>query len=46
MALITKAIKGPKDVLPSEVYKNQYIEATCLSAAENCGYKEIRTPVF
>jgi histidyl-tRNA synthetase len=46
MALITKAIKGTKDVLPSEVYKNQYIEATCLSAAENCGYKEIRTPVF
>lgn len=26
MALITKAIKGTKDVLPSEVYKNQYIE--------------------
>lgn len=46
MALITKAIKGTKDVLPSEVYKNQYIEATCLGVAENFGYKEIRTPVF
>lgn len=46
MALITKAIKGTKDVLPSEVYKNQCIEATCLTVAENFGYKEMRTPVF
>ncbi len=46
MALITKAIKGTNDVLPSEVHKNQYIEATCLTAAENFGYKEMRTPVF
>lgn len=46
MALITKAIKGTKDALPSEIYKNQYIEATCLSVAENFGYKELRTPVF
>lgn len=46
MALITKAIKGTKDVLPSEIYKNQYIEATCLGVAENFGYKEIRTPMF
>lgn len=46
MALITKAIKGTKDVLPSESYKNQYIEATCLSVAEAFGYKEMRTPVF
>ncbi len=46
MALITKAIKGTKDVLPSEVYKNQYIEAKVLETAEKYGYKEIRTPVF
>lgn len=46
MALITKAIKGTKDVLPSEVHKNQYIERVCLSVAEKFGYKEIRTPVF
>lgn len=46
MALITKAIKGTKDVLPKDVYKNQYIEATCLGVAEQFGYKEIRTPVF
>lgn len=46
MALITKAIKGTKDVLPKDVYKNQYIERTALSVAETFGYKEIRTPVF
>lgn len=46
MALITKAIKGTKDVLPVDVHKNQYIESTCLSVAANYGYKEIRTPVF
>lgn len=46
MALVTKAIKGTKDVLPKDVYKNQYIEATCLGVAEQYGYKEIRTPVF
>lgn len=43
MALITKAIKGTKDVLPKEVHKNQYIEATVLDVAEKYGFKEIRT---
>lgn len=46
MALLTKAIKGTKDVLPKDVHKNQYIEATVLDIAEKFGYKEIRTPVF
>lgn len=46
MALVTKAIKGTKDVLPKDVHKNQYIEATALDIAEKFGYKEIRTPVF
>lgn len=46
MALITKAIKGTKDVLPKEAYKNQYIEATVLDVAGRFGYKEMRTPVF
>lgn len=46
MALVTKAIKGTKDVLPKEVHKNQYIEATALDIAEKFGYKEIRTPTF
>ena len=46
MALITKAIKGTKDVLPKDVHKSQYIEATALDIASKFGYKEIRTPVF
>lgn len=46
MALITKAIKGTKDVLPKDIHKNQYIEATALDVASKFGYKEIRTPVF
>ncbi len=46
MALVTKAIKGTKDVLPKEVHKNQYIEATALDIAEKFGYKEIRSPMF
>ena len=46
MALVTKAIKGTKDVLPKDVHKNQYIEATALDIAEKFGYKEIRTPAF
>ena len=46
MALITKAIKGTKDVLPKDVHKNQYIEATALDVASKFGYKEIRTPDF
>lgn len=46
MALVTKAIKGTKDVLPKDVHKNQYIEATALDIAEKFGYKEIRTPMF
>lgn len=46
MALITKAIKGTKDVLPKDVHKHQYIESTALDIAEKFGYKEIRTPVF
>lgn len=46
MALITKAVKGTRDVLPKDVYKNQYIEATAIDVAEKFGYKEIRTPMF
>ena len=46
MALITKAVKGTKDVLPGEIYKTQYIESTALDVTERFGFKEIRTPVF
>ena len=37
MALITKAIKGTKDVLPKDVHKNQYIEATALDITSKFG---------
>ena len=46
MALITKAIKGTQDVLPTASYKNQYVEQTMLRIAERFGYHEMRTPVF
>lgn len=46
MALVTKAIKGTQDILPSEVYKNQFIEQTVLDIAGKFGFREIRTPVF
>ncbi len=46
MALLTKAVRGTGDVLPSESYKNRFIESTMLEIAGNFGFKEIRTPVF
>ena len=38
--------KGMKDVLPSQSYKWQYVEATARSVASAFGFKEIRTPVL
>lgn len=38
--------KGMKDVLPSQSYKWQYIEATARAVAHTFGFKEIRTPVL
>lgn len=46
MALLTKAVRGTCDVLPSTSYKNRFIESAMLEIAENFGFKEIRTPVF
>ena len=46
MALITKSIKGTQDVLPSESHKVRFIEQTALEIAGNCGFREIRIPVF
>ncbi len=46
MAIATKAVKGTTDILPSEVYKNQFIEQTVLDIAAKFGFREIRTPVF
>lgn len=38
--------KGTKDILPSEVYKWQYIESTVKNILDCYGMKEIRVPVF
>lgn len=38
--------KGTKDILPSEIYKWQYIESKVKDIFENYGFKEIRVPVF
>lgn len=38
--------KGMKDVLPSQSYKWQYVEAAARSVAHAFGFKEIRTPVL
>lgn len=46
MAGTIKAIKGTKDVLPSESYKLQYIEQAALDTAKTFGFHEMRTPVF
>ncbi len=46
MALVTKAIKGTQDILPDDIYKNQFIEQTVLDIARKFGFREIRTPVF
>ena len=44
MAII--APKGTKDILPSQVYKWQYVEATFNKIVKRYGFKEIRTPMF
>lgn len=46
MEIITKAPRGTQDVLPQDSYKWQYVEQTALSVARDCGFKEMRTPVF
>ncbi len=46
MALLTSAIKGTQDTLPSESYKLRFVEQTIADIAGNYGFKEIRTPVF
>src|SRR5690554_5033693 len=38
--------KGTKDVLPSEVFKWQYIEGKIRELCSINGYREVRTPVF
>jgi len=46
MALITKAVRGTRDVLPVDSHLYRYLEDTALETARNFGYHEIRVPVF
>ncbi len=46
MSLITKAIRGTQDVLPSDSYKWQHMEQTALAIARDYGFREMRAPVF
>jgi histidyl-tRNA synthetase len=41
-----QAPRGTKDILPSEVYKWQYVENLFRGVCEKFGYKEVRTPGF
>lgn len=44
--MLTKAPKGTKDILPSEVYKWQYVEDAFREVCRKSGFREIRTPDF
>ncbi len=46
MAEINHAVKGTNDILPSEVYKWQFVENRMLETARMFGFEEIRVPVF
>jgi histidyl-tRNA synthetase len=41
-----QAPKGTRDILPSEIYKWQYVSRVFANQCERFGYKEIRIPVF
>jgi len=38
--------KGTRDIVPNEIEKWQFIEQLFKNTVENCGFKEIRVPVF
>lgn len=44
--MLTQAPRGTKDVLPTDSYRWQYVEARMREAAASAGYREARTPVF
>ena len=44
--MLTQAPKGTRDVLPTDSYRWQYVEARMRQAAAEAGYREVRTPVF
>lgn len=41
-----QALKGTHDILPSEVYKWDYMEGVIRDVCRRYGYKEIRTPII
>ncbi len=46
MAEINRAVKGTNDILPSDIYKWQFVEGKMLETASLFGFSEIRVPVF
>ena len=38
--------KGTKDILPDQIYKQNYVEGIFLDLCRKYGFKEIRTPSF
>ena len=46
MAEINRAVNGTNDILPSDVYKWQFVENKMLETAALFGFSEIRVPVF
>ncbi|MEI3542488.1 MAG: histidine--tRNA ligase [Acutalibacteraceae bacterium] len=46
MKLLTKAVRGTQDILPSDSYKFRFVQDIMLNEAKLYGFKEIRTPIF
>ena len=46
MAMSVKRPKGTQDILPSDIMKWRTVEGIVSAAAEQFGFREIRTPVF
>ncbi len=44
--MLTQAPRGTKDVLPTDSYRWQHVEAKMRQAAAQAGFREVRTPVF
>ena len=44
--MLVQAPMGSRDVLPTESYRWQYLEARMRTAAAEAGFREVRTPVF
>ena len=46
MKLLTKAVRGTQDILPSDSYKFRFVQDIMLNEDKLYGFKEIRTPIF